>query len=601
MADQHPAQADEADILDGRVRLLYKQAPIGLMATLINGTIVVIVLWDVVVPARLLLIWWAALCAITVARGGLVFAYHRDFTAAERARSWLRRFTVGAFGIGACWGFAGTLLYPAESPAHEMFLLTVLAGMSAGAVPLLGSVWFVYAGYAALMLLPTIGWLLLQDETIHSYIALMVLLYLGTVLASAGRISANIMESLRLRYERSELIERLSRSKLELERANSQLAEEAQRRMHAQRKLQDNHYFLTRVMDSASDGIFVIDQRGRFTRVNHAMARFAAVDPQKLTGTPFIDLFTPKWRQTLEPVLDETLHQREGRTLRDLELLIGTEQTRFLSVSIAPLVEQDQVSALVGVARDVTGLRQLERMKEDFVSTVSHELRTPLTSIRGALGLIKRTSMPSMDEQTRSLLEIADSNSERLLRLIEDLLDLQSLGNARMRFRFSVESLGQIVEQSVETNRAYAQQYNVRLRLFRPLSAEYVRVDRDRFIQVLTNLISNAVKFSPPGAQVRVFTETLDYGVRVSVEDHGPGVPPEFRDRIFERFAQADSSNSRNKGGTGLGLSISKSLIEGMNGRIGFTSDVGRGSIFFIELPITEAPGTTSDASPTDA
>lgn len=582
---QYTATADR-EILNQRVRMLYDQAPPGLAATVVNGIILVAVLWDVQSP-RLLSVWLGVLLLITAWRVGLWLAFRRARSGTTDYRIWLRRFAVGAFAVGACWGAAGTVLFPVQLPAYQMFVLTVLAGMSAGAVPLLSSIWIVYAGYAVLMLLPTVGWLFLQEGRVQTYIALMVLLYLGVVLISAARIAKNTKISLQLRYERSDLIEKLSRSKVDLEHANAELAAEANRRLHAQRKLQDNSRFLERVMDSANDGIFVLDREGRFTRVNRAMAQFAGRSRADLQGLHFVDLLSEESRAKLGSGLENLMQQPAAATFDDLDIPnhVGV---RCLSVSFAPLQEAYKTEALVGVARDVTEQRELERMKEDFISTVSHELRTPLTSIRGALGLLNRTADTAFDEQTRSLLSIADNNSDRLLRLIDDLLDLQRLTSARMRFQFTDEALAPLVRQAVAINQGYAENYNVSLRLEEPVANPKVRVDRDRFLQVLTNLISNAAKFSTPGSEVRVYTESVELGIRICIADTGPGVPQEFRHKIFQRFSQADSSDSRNKGGTGLGLSISKSLIEAMHGHIGFHSEIGEGSTFYVELPVGE-------------
>lgn len=575
------------DILSDRVSLLYRQAPVGLLATLVNSSLVAVVLWEVVALGKLVL-WLGAIVAVSAWRSYTVLAYRRSESNPEQANYWLRRFTIGALAIGVCWGLAGTLLSPVETLAYQMFILTVLGGMSAGAVPLLGSLWRVYALYAVPMLLPTAIWLAVQGTPVQFYISLMVFMYLGTVLASAARISETIKESLRLRYERSDLIERLSKSKGQLEEANRELAAEGNRRAIVQRKLQDANQFLERIMDSVTDGIFVLDRGGRVTRSNHALANFAGVLSTQIVGRPFIDLFMSDSQQGLKAAFESLLDGDESRTLDDLLLTKPSGETRTLSVSLAPILG-DEHSALVGVARDVTDQRQLERMKEDFLSTVSHELRTPLTSIRGALGLIAHSN-DELDEQSRSLLTIADSNSDRLLRLIDDLLDLQSLRIAKMRFQFSTEPVAALLRHAVEINGTYAHQHNVQLELLEPLEQGFVHVDRDRLVQVMTNLISNAAKFSAPRSTVKVYTERVGPGVRIAVKDSGPGIANEFRGRIFQRFSQADSSDSRNKGGTGLGLSICKSLVESMHGCIGFESEVGRGSTFYVELPLAQAP-----------
>ncbi len=584
--------ADEAPaILHEQVRLLYHQALPGLLASLFNGTVVVLVLWPIQ-PASRLLTWWSVLTLITLARAYSVIRYRRDTQVAAHTRSWLWRFALGAFAVGACWGAAGTVLFPADRPGYQMFLLTVLAGTSAGAVPLFGSVWSVYAAYTAPMLLPTVAWLLNREDSIHNYIGLMVFVYTIVVLGSAARIARNIKSSLRLSFERLELVERLSQSKRELEQINAQLQREGQRRNRAQLKLLDSNRFLKRIMDSAQEGIFVLDREGRITRINQFLADLAQQPPAQLLGSTFADLLPETNRTALATTFERVVQHGETGRCDDLEVRAADGSARSLSVSIAPLLDGQRVTAMVGVARDVTEQRELERMKEDFISTVSHELRTPLTSIRGALGLVTRTASADLKEQTRSLLAIADSNSERLLRLIDDLLDLQRLTLTRMRFVFSRQELTPLVEHAVEINRAYAQQYNVEFRLESMADSAVVRVDRDRFIQIMTNLLSNAAKFSSPGSEVRIAIENVEFGVRISVQDSGPGIPPEFGTRIFQRFAQVDSSDSRRKGGTGLGLNISKFLIEAMNGRIGFYSELGRGSTFYVELPVGHAPAT---------
>ncbi len=584
MSAEPASAADTPAILQEQVRLLYHQVLPGLLASLFNGTVVVLVLWSVQPPSQLLT-WWSVLTLLTLARAYGLIRYRRDAQVEAHTRLWLWRFAIGAFAVGACWGAAGTILFPADRPGYQMFLLTVLAGMSAGAVPLFGSVWSVYAAYAAPMLLPTVGWLLSREDNIHNYIGLMVFVYTVVVFGSAARIAHNIKASLRLRFERLELVERLSQSKRELEQINAQLQREGQRRNRAQLKLLDSNRFLKRIMESAQEGIFVLDRDGRITRINQFLADLAQQPPAQLTGTLFADL-SPGTNQTaLATTFERVLQHGETSRCDDLELRAADGSTRSLSVSIAPLMDGRQVTAMVGVARDVTKQRELERMKEDFISTVSHELRTPLTSIRGALGLINRTASAELKDQTRSLLAIADSNSERLLRLIDDLLDLQRLTLTRMRFVFSRQELTPMVEHAVDINRTFAQQYNVAFRLESRVDPMLVRVDRDRFVQIMTNLLSNAAKFSSPNSEVRIAIENVEFGVRISVQDNGPGIPLEFQSRIFQRFAQVDSSDSRRKGGTGLGLNISKSLIEAMNGRIGFYSDLGSGSTFYVELP----------------
>lgn len=247
--------------------------------------------------------------------------------------------------------------------------------------------------------------------------------------------------------------------------------------------------------------------------------------------------------------------------------------------------EQLSITGFLCVAYDLIERKKVENMKNEFISTVSHELRTPLTSIRGSLGLIFGGVGGELPEAVKNLVGIAKSNCERLIRLINDMLDSEKIESGKMRLDLQVMDIRPLVQQVLAANEGFAGQYGATLRLQAPDATLQVRIDGDRMIQVLTNLLSNAVKFTPPGGVVEVRVSRMAQRVRVEVVDCGPGIPEEFRGRIFQKFSQADSSDTRQKGGTGLGLNISKALIEKMGGSIGFSSAVGTGTTFFFELP----------------
>ena len=224
-------------------------------------------------------------------------------------------------------------------------------------------------------------------------------------------------------------------------------------------------------------------------------------------------------------------------------------------------------------------------MKSDFVSVVSHELRTPLTSISGALGLITGGALGEVPEAMRSMLDIAQQNSLRLGLLISDLLDMDKLIAGKMQLQLQVQPLTPLLQEALCANQGYFEQYGVRGELG-VLDTAQVSVDAHRLQQVLANFLSNAAKFSPPGEVVILSSQHQGDRIRVSVTDRGPGVPASFRERMFQKFSQADSSDTRQKGGTGLGLAISKELIERMHGRIGFDAERTQGACFWFELPI---------------
>lgn len=265
----------------------------------------------------------------------------------------------------------------------------------------------------------------------------------------------------------------------------------------------------------------------------------------------------------------------------------GTAFWNLLLVS--PVFDPNQtLIAYVGIQQDTTERKRLDRMKDEFVSTVSHELRTPLTSISGSLGLVLGGAAGEVPPKAKEMLMVAQRNGTRLARLINDLLDFEKIAAEKLTFTMARHDIGELVTQSIEANKQYGADRRVQLAFTRTPEPVMVHVDEDRLQQVLSNLLSNAIKFSPDGEQVQVTVSVMGEQVRVSVRDAGPGVPESFRERIFEKFAQAESSSTRPQGGTGLGLAISQELIIRMGGTIDFQSTEGRGSVFWFDLPIVE-------------
>jgi len=242
--------------------------------------------------------------------------------------------------------------------------------------------------------------------------------------------------------------------------------------------------------------------------------------------------------------------------------------------------------------RDITERKEVERLKAEFVSTVSHELRTPLTSIRGALGLVIGKFADSLPDVVRELLETANRNGERLTLLIDDILDLEKIKAGQLDFDFGPVDLADLARKAIAADAGFGQSHGVELRLLDLPESAMVWADPHRLLQVFANLISNAVKYSPGGGVVDVTVRRLEGRFRVSVRDFGRGIPEEFRSRIFQRFSQADSSDTREKGGTGLGLAITMAIVKEHGGSIDFSTAEGAGTEFFFELPAwSEAPG----------
>ncbi|MEI6416031.1 MAG: response regulator, partial [Pseudomonadota bacterium] len=240
---------------------------------------------------------------------------------------------------------------------------------------------------------------------------------------------------------------------------------------------------------------------------------------------------------------------------------------------------------MIGTNWDITDEKKADLAKAEFVSTVSHELRTPLTSIRGALGLIIGKFATGLPDKARQLLETANRNAERLTLLINDILDLEKIESNRLEFECMALDLVNVAKLAVIANEGYGQQQGIRLCLVKSLDRATVWGNEHRLLQVFSNLLSNAVKYSVAGGTVEVSVCRQEERFRVSVRDFGRGIPEAFRNRIFQRFAQADSSDTREKGGTGLGLSITKAIVDRLGGSLDFVSEAGTGTEFFFDLP----------------
>lgn len=275
--------------------------------------------------------------------------------------------------------------------------------------------------------------------------------------------------------------------------------------------------------------------------------------------------------------------QQQLRTT--FRIICSTGEERTVSASGLTLRNANgRAVRMTGLIWDITEVQRVERMKNEFVATVSHELRTPLTSIRGSLGLVAAGVAGQLPEKAAGLVHMALNNCERLTLLINDILDMEKLESDKQRFDVRRLDVGELVSRSLEDNAGFAQSLGVRFTTPEPLCRVDVLVDSGRFLQVMANLLSNASKFSPAGAAIEVTTRAAQGRVRVAVRDYGRGIPTEFQPRVFQKFSQADSSDSRSRAGTGLGLAISRAIIERLGGRIGFDTGPG-GTTFFFELP----------------
>ncbi len=344
-------------------------------------------------------------------------------------------------------------------------------------------------------------------------------------------------------------------------------------------------------LEAAPTGMLLMNRSGAIVLVNAQIENLFGYPRAELLGQP-IDMLVPERFRAHHPDYRKGFFNApKTRTMgggRDLYGLRKDGSEVPVEIGLNPIHTSDGEFVLSSIV-DLSQRREMDRMRNDFVSTVSHELRTPLTSISGSLGLLQAGTMGALPDKAAVMVRIAYKNCGRLVRLINDILDIGSLDAGQLALHMTSVPLAELLQQSVEVNASYAEKYGVRFRLDGGAADDRVMADPDRLMQVVTNLLSNAAKFSPRGSDVviRVLSESAT--LRIEVEDSGPGISEEFRGRIFEKFAQADASPTRRFEGTGLGLSIARKIVEAMNGTIGFSTVLGRGTIFYIDLPRTEA------------
>ncbi len=356
--------------------------------------------------------------------------------------------------------------------------------------------------------------------------------------------------------------------------------------------------FMSAITDSLGEGVCAVDPEMRITFVNPAAERLLGWSRQDLTGRVFGEAFgNESVEHAIAPLqaLREALRTGQSVPSENGDLLRQDGTGFAVSATASPILEDGAIAGAVLVFRDVTERREVERVKREFVSTVSHELRTPLTSIRGSLSLLSSGVMGELSPAVQGLMDVASRNVLRLIALINDILDFERLEDHRLPLEDEPVVLANVISQAFETLQGFAEQEEIRLESGHV--GGQVRGDAGRLSQVLVNLISNAVKFSVRGSAVTV--ETIEHAddVEVRVIDRGRGVPAEFRSRIFERFQQVDSSDSRRHGGTGLGLAICKLIIEQHGGTIGVESEESRGSTFWFRLPALDPADVRGQAS----
>jgi PAS domain S-box-containing protein len=310
----------------------------------------------------------------------------------------------------------------------------------------------------------------------------------------------------------------------------------------------------------------------------------------------WINQVHPDDRQRVQQTLDGLL-QKYKPVECELRIVLPAGDIRWLKAfAILSRDASGRPLRMTGTNWDITATKHSEQMKNEFISTVSHELRTPLTSISGSLGLLAGGALGEMPDKARPLLDIAQKNSHRLIHLINDLLDIEKITAGKMTFNYQTLDLSFQIRRACEDNQGYAETHGVELKTTKICLKQWlIRADEQRLQQILANFISNAIKFSRPGGLVELGVKKSGERVRIEVKDQGRGIPVSFRGRIFQKFAQADGSDTKSTEGTGLGLSICKELADCMGGSVGFDSIEGQGSCFYVEFEDLKVESSESE------
>jgi len=573
--------ADQKRVLADQVELLYRQSIQGIVATILIGAIATFELWSQQ-HGELVIFWWILTVTISALRYVLYHAWKKRTD--QDHEKWLRWFAIGALATGANWGFAGSVFFPSHADEQQVFLAFLLAGMSSGGIPFFSAVWWVYALYAAGIMMPFAYVLATFGNRLFVELALLVPLFFAANVAVSLRLSQVFASGFRLRQAYGRLTEDYSAINHRLEQQLVELE-------GARRQVEASGRKLALFAERSPIMVFEFDPEGRVVTVNPAaedLFGYAASELIGRTGTTFLFAndassdVQQRWASFIK-ARQPVIGMRYQNVRRDGSELI-------CEWSMTPLVNtENEVISVIVQGQDVTKQLESERLKKEFTSTLSHELRTPLTSIIGSLQLVNTGVMGDVAQDVIELTTIAERNGERLLDLINDLLDIDKIESGKFTLYPEVLVIDEVLKESLVLNQAFAERFKVRLECDVSLSSVKAHGDRKRTIQVLTNLLSNAAKFSPEGGLVEIGMTVHGDRVRIMVHDRGPGIPDSFRERIFSRFAQADMTATRQKGGTGLGLAICKRLVELMNGQLGFDNRDGGGTTFWFELPLEQS------------
>ncbi|MDH5182744.1 MAG: ATP-binding protein [Gammaproteobacteria bacterium] len=550
---------DQDKVLIELAKMLFKASPLSIWGTYMGIGFVYLVLQPVAETSELL-IWTLSFTAMNTGR--LVHSIYRfRHKNSLNYKVWVTEFSVIAF-IAACfWGSASIYLFPVGEPIYQLMLAFVLVTTSAIAITNISMILYVILPYIVITLTPLIIRFAISEHEAMSVSAIMVSLSMLLLLGGAYRSHKNIYETISLRIQEQNNAQKLkaSQSRLSLHVQQTPLA------------------------------VIEMDTNMTITQWNESAEMIFGYRHSEAIGRNISELLVPENARKKVDLIVENLASQNGGTHNINNNITKSGTTILCEWFNTPLV--DEYGVVVGfasLAQDITERSRIEKMKDEFISIVSHELRTPLTSLRGSLGLVIGGMTGEIPDKAKEFLSMAEKNAERLTLLINDILDIQAIKSGQLSFDMHNIELADILQTAIDENMNFAKQSAISIKLSDINQALPVHVDASRIQQVLDNLISNAIKFSPDNDVITVSTTVKDKQVVVSVCDNGPGVTEAFQPSLFDKFTQGEESSTRNFSGSGLGLSIAKGIIEQHGGSITYQRSASGGSCFSFKLALFE-------------
>ena len=540
----------ESSVLKEQLRLLYDALPLSIIATLINTGILLYILQPYI-ELNITIGWGIAVLITALIRLVSYLLYKKNGLDYEYLSRSLKIFNVGTLLAAITWGIASLLLFVPGEITYQVFFAFVIAGMSAGAVTSLSFRRMPIYAFLSFSLIPLIIRLFTEGGEINIAMGFMVLLFFLILFSTANRTYTRVRENILLRIEADN---------------NEKVIRESEEKYRS-------------IFETAPVGILQFNQSGRVVSGNSSAARILSLKKDALQD---INLLSNVENKEFTQAVKRSMQGNFSQFAGDASLLNSKAEIPVRMYLKGVKSHDDSVVSGVAILEDISEQQRVEQLKTEFVSTVSHELRTPLTAIKGSIGLLNITPV----EKTADLIDILKRNVDRLIVLINDLLDMEKIISGNMSFDYKNWGVEGLISQAAEDNQGYASEHQSELIVVVDGIECEIYVDKNRFHQVMSNLISNAVKFTREGTPVTIdANQDSDY-VTINIIDQGEGIPEEFREKLFERFTQADSSTTRKIGGTGLGLYITQQLVTAMGGEVSYKTESGVGTRFSIKFPL---------------